>query len=123
VTDNQGEIQTGTTITAIGLFFYIWFLGSLRTALSRAEGGEGRLASVAYGGGLVSAGFFLVGLTTLQAAAFRTDDGHRGRRRRRRARPVGAGHPATLAERRGRLRYWRRCIDEPGTEAAEEARS
>jgi len=73
VTGHQNQIQFGTTITTVGLFFYIWFLGSLRSALSAAEGGSGRLASIAYGGGLVSAGFFVIGLTAIQAAAFRTD--------------------------------------------------
>jgi len=73
VTDNQGQIQTGTTIVGIGVFFYIWFLGSLRSALSLAEGGSGRLASVAYAGGVVSATFFVIGLTATQASAFRTD--------------------------------------------------
>jgi hypothetical protein len=73
VTDNQSQIQTGTTIVGVGLFFYIWFLGSLRSALSLAEGGAGRLASVAYGGGLVGATFFVIGLTAIQASAFRTD--------------------------------------------------
>jgi hypothetical protein len=73
VTDNQSQIQVGTTIVAVGLFFYIWFLGSLRSALSLAEGGSGRLASIAFGGGIVSAGFFVIGLTAVQAAAFRTD--------------------------------------------------
>ncbi len=72
--DNQSQIQVGTTIVAIGLFFFIWFLGSLRSALSAAEGGTGRLASVAYGGGLVSAVFFVVGLTAVQVAAFRPDE-------------------------------------------------
>jgi hypothetical protein len=73
VTDNQSQIHWGTSITAVGLFFFIWFLGSLRSALRAAEGGSGRLTSIAYGGGLVSAGFFVVSLTAIQAAAFRTD--------------------------------------------------
>jgi hypothetical protein len=73
VTDNQSQIQWGTSITVVGLFFYIWFLGSLRSALGAAEGGAGRLTSVAYAGGIVSAGFFVLGLTAIQASAFRTD--------------------------------------------------
>lgn len=70
---NQGQIQLGTTIVAVGLFFFIWFLGSLRSALSVAEAGAGRLTSIAFGGGLLGAGCLLLGLTAFQAAAFRTD--------------------------------------------------
>ena len=71
VADNQSDIQTGTTIVAVGLFFFIWFLGSVRSALSAAEGGTGRLTSIAYAGGILTAGFFLIGLTAIQASAFR----------------------------------------------------
>lgn len=71
VTDNQSDIQTGTTIVAVGLFFFIWFLGSVRSALSAAEGGTGRLTSIAYAGGIIAAAFFVIGLTAIQASAFR----------------------------------------------------
>jgi hypothetical protein len=73
VTDHQSDIQVGTTIVSIGVFFFIWFLGSLRSTLKIAEGEPGRLASVAYAGGIVSAAFFVIGLTAMQAAAFRSD--------------------------------------------------
>ncbi len=72
--DDQDSIRAGFTILAVGLFFFIWFLGSLRSALASAEGGTARLASVAYGAGLVAAAFFLVGLAAGDAAAFRPDD-------------------------------------------------
>jgi hypothetical protein len=67
--DHQNRIQFGLTLVGIGLFFYVWFLGSLRDAIAAAEGGTGRLASIAYGGGLVSAGFFVVALSGSFAAA------------------------------------------------------
>lgn len=72
--ENDGQIQTGLTLVGIGLFFYVWFLGSIRSALAAAEGGAARLASVAFAGGLVSAGFFLVAITASAAAAFRPDE-------------------------------------------------
>jgi hypothetical protein len=68
--DHQNRIQTGITLVGVGVFFYIWFLGSLRDALASAEGGTGRLASIAYGAGLITAAFFIVGLTAYAAAAF-----------------------------------------------------
>jgi hypothetical protein len=73
VTDNQSQIQLGATIAAIGVFFLIWFLGSLRSALRVAEGGTGRLSSIAYGGGLVAAAALTLTLAAFEAAAFRTD--------------------------------------------------
>jgi hypothetical protein len=73
VTDNQSEIQWGTSIVAVGVFFFIWFLGSLRSALRAAEGGTGRLASITFASGVVIAGFFLLVITAIQAAAFRSD--------------------------------------------------
>lgn len=73
VTDNQSQIQFGATIAALGIFFLIWFLGSLRSALRVAEGGTGRLSSIAYGGGLVGAAALTFTLAAFEAAAFRTD--------------------------------------------------
>jgi hypothetical protein len=72
--DHQNAIRAGLTVVGVGLFFYIWFLGSLRGILAAAEGGAARLASVAYGGGLVGAAFFIVGLAAGETAAFRPDD-------------------------------------------------
>jgi hypothetical protein len=68
--DHESRIQTGLTLVGVGLFFFIWFLGSLRTALAAAEVGGGRLASVAYGGGLISAVFLMIAVTGAAAAAF-----------------------------------------------------
>ena len=72
--DNQTQVQVGVTIISVGLFFLIWFLGSLRSAIAAAEGGSDRLASIAFGGGIVAVGFFLIVLTGGTAAAFRPDE-------------------------------------------------
>lgn len=69
--DHANRVQFGLTLVGLGLFFYIWFLGSLRSALAAAEGATGRLASVAFGGGLVGGAFLLVGMTAALAASFR----------------------------------------------------
>lgn len=71
--DNQNQVQTGLTIVGVGAFFFIWFLGSVRSAIAAAEGGTHRLASIAFGGGLVAATFFVVAITGSAAAAFRAD--------------------------------------------------
>ena len=72
-TDHQSRIQLGITIVGVGLFFLIWFLGSLRSAIAAAEGGTGRLASIAFGGGLVGVVSLLIALTGAGAAAFHPD--------------------------------------------------
>jgi hypothetical protein len=47
--------------------FFPWFLGSLRSFLAKAEGGTGRLAMVAFGGGLILVGTAAIG-ALLQAS-------------------------------------------------------
>ena len=72
--DNQDRIQAALTIVGVGLFFFIWFLGSLRAAIASAEGGSARLASIAHGGGIVAVATLLIALTASAAAAFRPDE-------------------------------------------------
>ena len=66
--NHQDRIQTGMTIIAIGAFFLIWFLGSLRDAIAEAEPGT-RLASIAFGGGLVAVAILGAGTAGILAAA------------------------------------------------------
>jgi hypothetical protein len=73
-TDHQNRIQFGIFVVGVGLFFFIWFLGSLRSAIAAAEGGTGRLASIAYAGGLLTAAFFLIAITVTAAAAYRPQE-------------------------------------------------
>ena len=73
-TDHQDRIQCGVAVLTAGVFFLIWSLGSLRSALAIAEGGSGRLASIAYGAGLVSAAFLVIGGGAIAAAAFRPEE-------------------------------------------------
>jgi hypothetical protein len=72
--DHQNAIRAGLTIAGVGIFFFIWFLGSLRSALAAAEGGSGRLSSVVYGAGLIAAAALIVGLGAAETAAFRPND-------------------------------------------------
>ncbi len=69
--DHQDAIRAGFTVVAVSAFFFLWFLGTLRGALASAEGGTGRLSSVAFGGGLVAAAILLLGVAAGEAAAFR----------------------------------------------------
>jgi len=52
--DDGGAILAVTMINAFSAFFFVWFLGSLRAVLRIAEGGQGRLSTVAFAGGLAT---------------------------------------------------------------------
>lgn len=58
--DNRSALLIGSYLTGLALVFGLWFLGSLRTFLMRAEGGIGRLAAVAFAGGVVFVAIVLV---------------------------------------------------------------
>jgi hypothetical protein len=68
--DHQDRAQTGAIIVAIGTFFFIWFLGSLRDAIAAWEGRGSRLASIAHGGGLIAVAAMIVGTAAYLTAAF-----------------------------------------------------
>jgi hypothetical protein len=72
--DEQDGIRTSLLFTIAALFFFIWFLGSLRSALREAEGGTGRVSSIAFAGGLVSAGALFTLITLIAGAAFRPEE-------------------------------------------------
>jgi hypothetical protein len=72
--DEQGGIQASMVLLAAALFFFIWFLGSLWSALRVAEGGTGRVSSIAFAGGVVSAAALFVLITLIAGAAFRPDE-------------------------------------------------
>lgn len=52
--NDGGSVLLATTLGALSAFFFIWFLGSVRGVLRRAEGAQGRLSAVAFGAGLVT---------------------------------------------------------------------
>lgn len=52
-TDNDGQQIAGALIAGLALVPFLWFLGSLRSALRTAEGGTGRLSAIAFAGGIV----------------------------------------------------------------------
>ena len=71
--DEQDGIRAGLLIVSIGLFFFIWFLGSLASTL-RISSGNPRLPSIAFAGGVLGAGLLMVTLTAFAAAAFRPEE-------------------------------------------------
>jgi hypothetical protein len=71
-TDHQDAINTALVLVSVSLFFFIWFLGSLASAL-RVAAGSPRLPSIAFGGGLVAVATFFIAITCLAVAAHRPD--------------------------------------------------
>lgn len=72
--DEQDGIRASMVLVTAALFFFIWFLGSLRSALRAAEGGAGRVSSIAFAGGIVSAGALFTLITLIAGAAFRPEE-------------------------------------------------
>ena len=54
VQQNDSSILAGALIFGFGVLFFLWMLGSLRAALFAAEGGTGRLATIAFGSGVAT---------------------------------------------------------------------
>lgn len=72
------RVETGAYLSAAGGAFLIWFSGSVRTWLRGMEGAPGRLAAVAFGGGVAAAASLWVGFAVLASAAVRAREGING---------------------------------------------
>jgi hypothetical protein len=64
--DNDTEQMISATLVALAALALIWFGGSLRRVIVRAEGGDGRLAALAFAGTVVAG----VGLLAFASFAF-----------------------------------------------------
>ena len=60
--ERREATRLGAYVGLLSVFTLLWFLAYLRRHLRRAEGEDGWLASVAYGGGLVFAGVMATGV-------------------------------------------------------------
>ena len=72
-TDDSSRIEAGGYIVTISVFFLIWFSASLRSHLQVAEGGTGRLSTLAFGAGVLSGAIILLTSTITLVAASRAD--------------------------------------------------
>jgi hypothetical protein len=72
--DKRDELLASNAILFVALALLLWFLGSLRSYLRAAEGGEGRLSAAAFGGGVVGVALLAAGLCVLNGLAFKADD-------------------------------------------------
>jgi hypothetical protein len=71
---HQDRIQAGLGILCVMTLAFLWFLGSVRARLGTAEGGDRRLTSIAYGGGIGLVVFSFFAITATAVAAYRPGD-------------------------------------------------
>lgn len=76
---NRGAILAQRMLFLAGGALYLWFLGSLRGFLRRAEGGTGRVSAIAFGAGLVWVGISMLAQGFQIGAATAADTGCRRR--------------------------------------------
>jgi len=67
---NRTDLLTQAWLFGLSLAAGIWFLGSLRGFLRRAEGGAGRVSAIAYGAGLLTIASFGLGLVCMIGASY-----------------------------------------------------
>ena len=72
--EDTGRVLAGMQTLALAAFLLVWFVGSLRARIHIAEGGGGRLANTAFGGGVAAASLLLAGVVAFGAAALRAED-------------------------------------------------
>lgn len=67
---HHNAVRAGIVLLAVGMFAFIWFLGTL-TSVLRIATGTPRLPSIAFAGGILGAGSLLAGLSAEAVAAYR----------------------------------------------------
>ena len=68
--DNSGRQSASAYLAGIAALCLLWFGGSLRRAILRGEGGDGRLAAISFGGTITAA----IGLLLLAGVTFTLAD-------------------------------------------------
>jgi hypothetical protein len=69
--DHRGKVLAASFLLGLAALLFLWFLGSLRSYLRAAEGGEGRLSAAAFGGGVAGIALVLAGVAALNGIAFK----------------------------------------------------
>lgn len=70
---NDTELLVGAIVFGFGVLFFLWFLGSLRAALVEAEGGVGRVGTIAFASGVAASISMLFTVLPHAQAAFDID--------------------------------------------------
>jgi len=66
-------VMTGVVIRVAAGIFFLWFVGTLRSSLARAEGGTTRLSAVAYGAGILMLASGIGAMASLAAIAYNAE--------------------------------------------------
>lgn len=74
VEQNDTSIIAGAVVFGLGVVLFLWMLGSLRSALITAEGGTGRVATIAFAGGVATAISMMFSYLPHAQAAFDSAD-------------------------------------------------
>ena len=74
--ENDGRLLLGAFLFMLGVAFFLWFVGTLRAVVARAEGGVGRVAGIVQAGGVATAAmlFGLVAPTAAGALQVQNED-------------------------------------------------
>lgn len=75
VSDHGSDLRATAFVLGVSGMLLLWFGGSLRASLRRAEGGDGRLSSIAFAGGVAFALLAIIG-GSIQAQLAFFDDEH-----------------------------------------------
>ena len=70
---NDTELLVGAIVFGFGVLFFLWFLGSLRARLVEAEGGAGRVGTIAFASGVAASISMLFTVLPHAQAAFDID--------------------------------------------------
>ena len=70
-TDHRDDILASSFVLGLAAVLLFWFLGSFRSYLRAAEGGEGRLSIAAFGGGVAGIALLMAGVGILNGPAFK----------------------------------------------------
>lgn len=69
-TENADQVLWSLWLWGVAGILFLWFLGSLRSHLMKAEGDTGRLSAVAFGGGIAAGVVYSIGISISSALAF-----------------------------------------------------
>src|SRR5262245_61972150 len=73
--DNKGSIIAGVIVSALALVLLLWFLGCVRAAMVRAEGGDARVAATGFAGGIIGVGLEMAAMAMFMLPARLHDGG------------------------------------------------
>ena len=72
--DHKDSVLAGGFVLVIALVLLLWFVGCVRAALVRAEGGDARVAATGFGGGVIGVGLLMASAGMFLMPALRLDE-------------------------------------------------